>query len=127
MPDDETFRSMIRHEDEQTHRRLSWLGSFQGFLFASLGFCWGKNTSLTLIICLLGLAVALLIYSGVFASVLAIKRIHKLWHKHKPPGYSGPDISGFFPDRAQLSLFTSPEMLLPLTFAGAWISVIAIL
>src|SRR5260221_8922874 len=121
-----TFRSMILHEDEQTHRRLSWLGTFQGFLFASLGFSWGKNPSLTLIICLLGLTVAILIYSGVLATVFAIRRIHILWREHKRLGYNGPEISGFFPDRVRFSLFTSPEMLLPLAFAGAWVSVIAI-
>ena len=123
---DSTFRSMVQHEAEQTHRRLSWLGTFQGFLFAALGFSWGKNTSLTLIICCLGLAVALLIYVGIFAAVLAMKRIRSLWLTHKPADYRGPDIFGFFPDRAQLSLYTSPEMLLPLAFALAWLCVIAI-
>lgn len=117
---------MIQHEDQQSHRRLSWLGTFQGFLFASLGFSWGKNSFLTLIICLLGVAVALLIFSGVCATVLAMRRIRMLWLQHKPQDYNGPDIFGYFPERAPFTQFTSPEMLLPLAFAAAWIGVITI-
>ncbi len=113
---------MVQHEDEQAHRRLSWFGTFQGFLFASLGFSWGKNTNLTLIICLLGFAVAILIAIGVGAYVMAIKRIHACWIEHKPLDYNGPGIIGYFPIRWKFSVWTSAEMLLPLCFAVAWAS-----
>jgi len=122
---DSDFRSMIQHEAEQTHRRLSWLGTFQGFLFAALGFSWGKNAALTTIICCLGLAVAILIYLGVLSSVLATKRVRADWLLHRPPDYKGPDIFGFYPHRAPFSLFISPEMLIPLAFAVAWACVLA--
>lgn len=121
-----TLRSMIQHEDEQLHRRLSWLGTFQGFLFASLGFSWGENRFLTFIICLLGIAVALLIFSGVCATVLAMRRIRMLWLQHKPQRYNGPDIFGYFPERAPFTQFISPEMLLPIALATAWICVVTI-
>src|SRR5437868_5183885 len=117
-----TLRSMIQHETEQANRRLSWLGTFQGFLFAALGFSWTKNIWLTLIICSLGLIVALLIFVSVIATVLAMRRIRAYWIKNKPGDYRGPDIFGFFPERAPWSIFTGPEMLLPLAFAAAWIA-----
>jgi hypothetical protein len=116
-----TFRSIIQHESEQAHRRLSSLGAFQGFLFASLGFSWGKNSSLTLIICLLGVAVA-----GIIAGILAIRRTCLLWHQHKPPDYHGPDIFGYFPEQASFMILLGSEVLLPIAFAIAWSAVIAI-
>jgi len=118
---------MERYESEQVHRRISWLGTFEGFLFASLGFAWGKNApSLILIISLLGLVVALLVFAGVLAAILARERIRKHWLQHKPPDYEGPDIFGFYPDQARFTVFTSPEMLLPLTFVAAWACVLII-
>src|ERR1700736_2610287 len=100
MPDDDTsstLRSMVHHETEQTNRRLSWLGTFQGFLFAALGLSWEKNRWLVMIICFLGLIVAFLIFISVIGTVLAIRRIRAYWIRNKPQGYSGPDIFGFFP------------------------------
>jgi len=70
-----TLHSMVQHESEQMHRRLSWLGSFQGFLFAALGFAWGKNTSLILLISSVGLAVSLLVLWGTVGVSLALLRI----------------------------------------------------
>jgi hypothetical protein len=126
MHDADTLRSMVQQETEQIHRRISWLGTLQGFLFASLGFSWGKNNSLTFIICLLGLAIALLIFISIVAATLAMRRIRMVWLEKKPQEYKGPDIFGFFPDRAQFTQFTSPEILVPLAFAAAWVGVIAI-
>lgn len=116
----EILREMARHESEQIHRRVSWLGMFQGFLFAALGFSWGKNRSLELVIALVGLMVAVLVFSGLLAATFAIERIRKQWHDAKPEGYRGPDIMGFYPDRLRLSVYTSPKNLLPLVFAAAW-------
>ncbi|HEX3526330.1 MAG TPA: hypothetical protein VH988_04620 [Thermoanaerobaculia bacterium] len=120
------FRTMVQHEAEQAHRRLTWLGSFQGFLFAALAFAWGKSSSLTSVIAYLGLVVALLISVGIIATVLATIRIRERWLAHRPDGYRGPEIFGFFPERVKITLFTSPEMLLPIAFAVAWLCTLAI-
>jgi hypothetical protein len=117
------LRSMVQHEAEQLHRRLSWLGTFQGFLFAALGFSWGKSNSLKLIICLLGITVAMLILVGIFTAMLAMRRLRALWLSKKPGDYDGPDIFGYFPEAAPWTVFTSPEILLPLAFSAAWIAI----
>jgi hypothetical protein len=117
------YRSMVQTEDEQVHRRLSWLGAFQGFLFAALGFSWGKDPNLPLVICGLGFAVASLVFAGIFISALATRRTRILWLKKKPRDYKGPDIFGFYPQWARFTHFLTPELLLPLVFGVAWICV----
>lgn len=122
----ETLRAMARHESEQVHRRVSWLGMFQGFLFAALGISWGKNKSLTLIIALLGLTVALLVLFGLITATLAVRRIRRSWCALIPKGYRGPEVQSFYPDSAPWSVFIAPENLLPLAFAIAWACVLYI-
>lgn len=85
----EILQEMARHESEQIHRRVSWLGMLQGFLFAALGFSWGENHSLELGIALVGLAVAVLVFSGLLAATFTIERIRKQWHDAKPEGSAG--------------------------------------
>jgi hypothetical protein len=40
----ETFREMVRHENELMNHRVSWLLTLQGLLFTALGFAWDKAT-----------------------------------------------------------------------------------
>jgi len=119
-------RTMARHESEQVHRRITWLASFQGFLFAALGVAWGKSRSLTHVFATLGVTVAALTLVGVVAAVWAIERIRQTWLAEKPAGYHGPDIMGFYPDRARFTRYTSGEILLPIAFMLAWIWVLII-
>jgi hypothetical protein len=120
----ETLRQMSAHESEQIHRRLSWLGTFQGFLFASLGFVFGKSRALSFVIALLAIAISVLVYSGLFAATLAVERIRKTWNSHRPENYDGPEIAGFYPDKARWTVFVSPENLIPLAFVAAWIAAV---
>src|SRR5258708_13676838 len=120
-----TLRNMVNHESEQVHRRLSWLGTFQGFLFAALGFAWGKRKGIFLVISFLGLAIAVLVLLGLLAATFAIARIRQYWLAHRAGDYDGPDIWGFYPERASWSAYTSPENLIPLAFAGAWLAVLS--
>ena len=115
---------MTAHESEQIHRRLSWLGTFQGFLFASLGFLFGKSRPLSFVIATLAIVVSILVFSGLIAATLAAERLRKIWQSNKPKNYHGPDIAGFYPDRAQWTVYTSPENLIPLAFMVAWLVVI---
>lgn len=117
------LRQMTAHESEQVHRRLSWLGTFQGFLFATLGFVFGKSRPLSFVIATLAIAISALVYAGLFAATLAIERIRSAWNSHKPKNYDGPEIAGFYPDGARWSVFISPENLIPLAFVAAWVMV----
>lgn len=117
---------MLRQEAEQIHRRITWLASFQGFLFAALGLAWGKNHQLTQVFAGLGISVSLLVLLAVLAAIRAVERLRQGWLDNQPPNYSGPGIMGFYPTQAPLSVYTSPEMLLPLAFAVAWLCVLFI-
>lgn len=121
-----TLRLMAHHETEQIDRRLSWLGTFQGFLFAALGFSWEKSSALTTVLSLLGITIALLVFMSLIAATFAIQRIRRAWLQKKPSDYTGPDIFGFYPERAPLTVFIAPENLLPLVFIGGWICVLFI-
>jgi len=52
-----TLRSLVQYEAEQVHRRINWLGTFQGLLFTSLALGWGKNSNLAKLTALLGIIV----------------------------------------------------------------------
>jgi hypothetical protein len=121
------LRQMSAHESEQIHRRISWLGTFQGFLFASLGFVFGKSRPLSLVIAVLAIAISALVFSGLIAATLAVERIRDTWNAQKPKGYRGADIAGFYPNRFRWTVYTSPENLIPLTFIVAWIVVLSYL
>jgi hypothetical protein len=122
----EAYRSIVKSEEEQMHRRLSWLGALQGFLFAALSFAWGKNHSLTLIISGLGLAVSVLIFTDVFAGSKALFNARVAWCKHKPSDYDGSDIFGLYPACPRFYHLFSSEVALPIVFAVAWILVMLI-
>jgi hypothetical protein len=44
----DTIRSMILSEHEHLNNRMAWTSTFQGFLFAALGFAWGATESRSL-------------------------------------------------------------------------------
>lgn len=120
------LRAMVAQEAEQVNRRLSWFGTLQGFLFAALAFTWDKSRTLTVVISILGLVVSLLVLIGLVAATLALERIRKCWLENKPSDYKEPDIFGFYPDRARITVYTAPENLLPLAFMIAWLCILFI-
>jgi hypothetical protein len=120
------LREMARHEDQQKHNRITWLCQLQGFLFASLGFAWGKSDQLTVVLAALGIATALLVFQGTLAASIAHQRIRTWWNREKPADYSGPDVVGFYPDRFPLAAHISADSLMPLVFVAGWAAVIMI-
>ena len=120
----EVLRTMVRYEGEQADRRVSWLATFQGLLLAALSFAWDKSTSLTLVLALVGIAVAILVFCGMLAGTFAIARIRTQWRSLVPPSDKIPDLMGFYPDAAPWSVYLSPENLFPLVFIAAWIGVL---
>jgi hypothetical protein len=99
------LRAMIRHEDEQANRRVTWLATFQGLLLAALGFASNKSDHLTSIFAMLGISVALLVYCGMVAGRCAINRIRKEWGRLISAEYDGPMLMGFYPDSRRFSAF----------------------
>ena len=119
-----TVREMIAHEDSQINRRITWLCQLQGFLFASLGFSWDKSHRLSIVLAVLGIAVALLVLTGLIAATLELRRVRKYWLTFKPDDHEGPDILGFFPSKVPFTAFMSPDNLLPLVLVAGWIFVL---
>ena len=122
------LRDRHQFENEQMHKRLSWLGSFQSFLFAGLCLAWDKNqvAPLVLIISLLGLSVALQGIVALSGVGLALIRIHRSWIREKLDErndlgvfglYQGSQVSAFW-------VFPWPEVFIPFAFAMAWGSVL---
>jgi hypothetical protein len=108
------------------HRRVSWLGTFEGFLFASLGFAWDKSACLIFLIASVGFAVSFLVLIAILGSVLASWRIRKLWldeKKKDPDAFSRLGVFGFYPEYAPWTVFISPEILLTIVFMLAWAGV----
>jgi len=119
-----TLRGMVEHETSQIDRRLTWLSQLQGFLFASLGFAWEKGGHLVVILCILGIAIALLVCVSVIFSMDACERIRKCWLRHKPQDYDGPDIFGFYPHHAPWTVYIGIEVIIPIVLAIGWIAVL---
>jgi hypothetical protein len=120
----EILRTMVRYEGEQANRRVSWLATFQGLLLAALSFAWDKSTFLTLVLALVGMAVAVLVFCGMLAGTFAISRLRAQWHALVPSSDKYPDLMGFYPDAAPWSVYLSPENLFPIVFIAAWIGVL---
>ena len=92
----EMLREMVRHEDDLRNHRITWLCQLQGFLFASLGFAWGKSQRLTTILAVLGLTFGFLILIALLSGTAAHLRIRKWWRETKPADHKGPDVFGLF-------------------------------
>ena len=128
--DADIIRSLIFNESELTNNRVVWMASFQGLLFASLGFAWDKSgtTGLGVIFSLLGIATAILSVIGLIAASLATRRLVVWWVGNRPKAYRGPPVIGYeFDDpKALVGLLPPPWTLIPICFMFAWIAILVI-
>lgn len=123
--DHEIIRSMIQHENQLINERLTWLLTFQGLLLASLGFCWGRRDSKTLVTVfgLLGIAVSLMSATGLFAATAAMYGLWEWWREHRPSDYAGPDVIGMPPATVWLR-YATPWNLFPAVFVAGWAAIL---
>jgi hypothetical protein len=49
------LREMICHENDLLNHRMTWMWTFQGFLFAALAFAWNVHKFPVVVFCFLGL------------------------------------------------------------------------
>lgn len=77
----------IKQETDLINNRLSWMLTFQGFLFAAITLVSRKDADQTVssilkdIIPIIGISVALLALSGVHAAYTAIEEVRKQYEK----------------------------------------------
>jgi len=125
----EKLRERHAFEQEQMHKRLTWLGTFQAFLFAGVGIAWDKKDSLYLItiVAVLGLAVA---YQGIFALrgvSWSLMNMNKLWkelplsEEDKRLGLFGLYQGNEVADRR---VIPCPEVSIPFACYCAWVAVL---
>lgn len=123
----DTVRSMLNHESDVIGHRMNWLGSFEGFLFASVGFSWKlpENTP-AFVVCILVLAVSFAILFSLFGASSATRRLLLWWHNNKPAEYRSPDVIGFDIKVPSARLYLASWNFIPLFFAAAWLTLIVV-
>jgi hypothetical protein len=122
------LRERHQFENEQMHKRLTWLGSFQALLFAGLSIAWGKDRALILVISLLGLIIAI---QGIFALWgvgNSLKKIHEKWVDKGLSEISGLGVFGLYEGEnvSAARVFPWPEFSIPIAFSLAWAAVLCI-
>ena len=113
------FMRAMQNENELINQRLSWLGTFQGLLFAALALGWNNpNVGIIRVICALGFAVAISIMTGTWRANEAIDKLEKKWDDLKK---AAPDIE-FVGVRSRGGYFwwVMPGYFIPPVFAIAW-------
>lgn len=118
--DAEIVRVMIRHENDLTNHRLTWMLTLEGFLFAGIGFAWDKRPTpeLVFIFAILGTATAGTAVIVLDAAHSAILSLATWWDKHKPND-SYADVLGFRGHHWVLGIF-APWRIVPLALVVTW-------
>jgi len=122
---EEVVRVMIQRENEVIHHRIAWLATVEAFLFSVLGVAWDKQGTgpLILLLCILGITMALIAFFALHGATLAIKRLFEWWEIKKPEDYSGPGVIGLPLPKSPILRFIGPWTFIPILFIIAWIGV----
>lgn len=129
----DAVRDLIKHENELISNRIGWMATLEGLLFASLSFSWpdparGLNSTV-LILCLIGIVVALISLWGVW---IADNTIHKMLKELRDGHHSyrfdvDPPVWGPVHYNIKYRPWTHrlriPWMWLPIVIILAWICV----
>jgi hypothetical protein len=121
-----TIRELIKHENDLVNQRMGWLIQIQGLLFAALGFAWkAAPASLVFLICTLGVATAVSLWSALALYSPAVRQLRNWWEDRRPDDIvEGPDVIGFWSPCSGIACLLRPWRALPAIFIIAWISVL---
>ena len=117
----------MRHEAEVMNQRLTWLGTFHGFLFAALAFAWSKPDTKAIVYILCALAISISISIGI-ATLRANKSVNKLcerWDNQKPDIDIRLDVEGVRGKSGYL-WWLMPGYAVPWMFCLAWLGVLIV-
>ena len=120
----ENLRQLVKAENEFIHHRLTWLGTFQGLLFAALAFAWGKDDTwwIIIILCFVGLTVALSTWVATLRANKAIESVNKWWDINKPSDYLGLGVELVKGHEGKWQILM-PGKFLPFIFFVVWIAI----
>lgn len=117
------IRTLLNHESTVIHERMTWFNTYQGFLFAAVGFSW-QNRAWLLIYTFCGLGIATT-FGAMWAIMMAANgttRILDWWSDNGGGHYQGPPIMGRPPVKRKgiRRFFPSPLICTTSVFLISW-------
>ena len=126
------IRSQIEHEDNLINQRLSWFLAAQAFLFTAYAILLNAPTEvraqkfaaqqdlLFLLVPIVAIGLSVLIYTTVFAAMIAMAHLRRLLESHVKEQERTvlPPVQGY---RLTLVLGQAAPILIPLLFIVIWI------
>lgn len=110
----------IKHENELVNNRLTWLGTFEGFLFASLSFAADKNNMIAISICITGMLIAISIGNSTRGANKAIQLLELEFDKQiKAPEIPKILYIGYSARKGHF-WWLNPGAFVPWVLAGVW-------
>ena len=118
-------RSMVEHENSMRDQRLNWLIASQGLLIAALGFSWGKDKLLVLLLAIVGLLFCISIGADLYCNTLAIRKLASSWKKRCQSDYDGPGVTALRSKDVTPGIIIRlyPWNVLPSSLSVFWITI----
>jgi hypothetical protein len=123
------LRARHQFENEQLHKRLSWLASFESLIFAAAALAWDKSPQFVDIVASLGIAISLQGMGAIYWVGIALTLIRKDWEDGKLDEVEPLGVFGAFRDLEKIpphKTFPWPELFVPYAFSVAWSAVLCI-
>lgn len=124
-----TLRTRHVFEHEQLHKRLSWLASFEAFLFAATAISWDKSSEFVGILAALGFAMSLQGFFAVYGVGLSLILIKKDWDNLELNNVEPLGLFGLYRglDRVpDILVFPWPELFIPYVLSLSWFAVLCL-
>jgi hypothetical protein len=115
------IRDMVKHENDLTNQRLTWMAALNGLMLTGLGFMWGKPFDQVVIsvFCLLGLFVCYTAHMALRAAERARFDLYLLWSRRNVPKTKVPPVIGWT-KASNLERRLLPWNSLPIAFLVTW-------
>lgn len=118
----DSLREMVRHENELTNHRLTWMATLNGLMLTGLGFIWGKpyDKQVIAVFCILGIIVC---FSGFLSLQIAEDSKFELLRLWKEKNISSDMIPPIFAWARVHPLIRPllPWKVLPWALIASWV------
>lgn len=137
---DKEYRRLIEHETKLVDGRMKWFILFQSLLFAGFYNVFEKSFAISIVICLIGCIISIIIRHSFWKNEMAIAFIMKNWNRQLdelgynyedfPPIFAGYTDSVHLKRKDKMWSTFSPILLhhiaIPWLFFIAWIVILII-